>query len=688
MSDVIEINLCYNFNNLDEKPRVHIKDDKIGVIDFETMDLNIKGDQQVYAGGWAVKDDNNINIKMYYLDEFENYDSLDLVKKLFLDILNSKYVKYTFFVHNLANFDYIFILNSLCDSKKDEDFILKPIVKDDGKLVYLKISKEIEYDKDVIVEDILIKKKKKEIRSIILLDSNLFLNNNLRFLCKEFNCMNEKGYFPYKFISKDTLLYRGKPPSFDFFTDLNIQEYYKLFPDGYIYDIKSESLDYLSKDLFSLLDLVLKFNDIIYNNFSLNITSSKTISGLSLNIYLSHFYNRNFNIKMIKGYVESEIRKAYYGGAVILNKKGKLISNDKLGFYYDFNSFYPSMMLKDMPVGNPKLSTSKDLFSYFGFCYAMITPPDDLTNYLIPSRDIFGKVCFPNKPFTGIYFSELLIASLEYGYKIEILGGYKFERGQNVFKEFVIKNYNNRLKAKKNNNTSLQYIYKFILNSLYGRFGMKEIEYRLEIVDKDKAKTLLKTKKISIFNEMKDKYIIKYKSNLNYNIFNFIESGILHDKKDMLASIIKQRGVPSSISIAAAITAYAQMELMKFKNLKDNELFYSDTDSLIMSKELNNDLIHPTELGKLSLEHIIKEGYFISPKFYAFKDINDNIIIRSKGLNKGNITYDDVIKLANGEDLNIKNMLFLKDLKNGTVNIREHNFLIKGLNKNDINYVE
>lgn len=39
-------------------------------------------------------------------------------------------------------------------------------------------------------------------------------------------------------------------------------------------------------------------------------------------------------------------------------------------FVYDVNSQYTNAILEDIPVGNPVLSLSNDLNSYFGFVYA------------------------------------------------------------------------------------------------------------------------------------------------------------------------------------------------------------------------------------------------------------------------------------------------------------------------------
>jgi len=70
---------------------------------------------------------------------------------------------------------------------------------------------------------------------------------------------------------------------------------------------------------------------------------------------------------------------------------------------------------------------------------------------------------------------------------VEVIGGIKFERGVGVFNEFVETIYSKRLEAKLNGNNVLQMVNKLTLNSLYGRMGMKNIENKTVIVNKDKA---------------------------------------------------------------------------------------------------------------------------------------------------------------------------------------------------------
>jgi hypothetical protein len=199
-------------------------------------------------------------------------------------------------------------------------------------------------------------------------------------------------------------------------------------------------------------------------------------------------------------------------------------------------------------VDNPRLSYSTDLDSYFGYCYAKIIPPVGLENYLIHLRDNSGKIYCPSTPFEGIYWSELLKASRDYNYKIEVLGGFKFDKGENIFSSFVNNIYEKRIEAKEKGFNSLQLTYKLILNALYGRFGMKDLENKLEIVNFDDVEMYLRNKNITLYSEMNNKCLIKYNTNISSNILSLLDSAddTNYNKINSLANIIKQRpGCPA-----------------------------------------------------------------------------------------------------------------------------------------------
>jgi hypothetical protein len=103
-----------------------------------------------------------------------------------------------------------------------------------------------------------------------------------------------------------------------------------------------------------------------------------------------------------------------------------------------------------------------------------------------------------------------------------------------------------------------------------------------------------------------------------------------------------------SISIAAAITAYARIHMSQFKNNPDYILYYSDTDSIYVDRPLPDHLIDPKILGKLKLEYICKNAIFISPKVYYLKTADGKIIYKVKGLkHEVELTKNDFESLLN-----------------------------------------
>lgn len=368
--DLVYSEIGYNLDRLRQQPKSFKNDILIGVFYLETYVYKDDGSQKVYCSGFATND----NLNTYYLGDKGCITSNDLIIKMFEDmfdiIINKNLKKYTFYAHNLSSFDAYFLIGIL-DSA---GYQLKPTVKD-NKFISL-----------IIVKSIVVKNKNgKDVKikiSVKLLDSLLLLNKSLRTLAIDFNCKITKGYFPYEFVSAGTLNYIGVTPEIKYFNDISIENYNKINIDNY--NLRNESLKYLERDLKSLLEIMFKFNNIIYDSYSLNITEHKTASSLSLNIYCSNYYKNSFNISIQKGFVEREIRKSFFGGLVYLSNSNSEGNTLFKGYLYDINSMYPFCMLKPMPVGDPVLSNDCNLDNYFGFCYAKITPPADLKVPLIP----------------------------------------------------------------------------------------------------------------------------------------------------------------------------------------------------------------------------------------------------------------------------------------------------------------
>ena len=162
-------------------------------------------------------------------------------------------------------------------------------------------------------------------------------------------------------------------------------------------------------------------------------------------------------------------------------------------------------------------------------------------------------------------------------YNFNINSGYLFETDY-VFTDYVNDLYTIRKSYPKSD--PMNYISKLLMNSLYGRFAMKNIKNNYSFLDKSEFFKLLENSLIEIEN-----YI-----DLNDSLFvNFVDNSQLdNDSK-------------SSISIASAVTAYARSYM--YNIIKDNiqNIYYSDTDSVYIDRELPKDLVDSKELGKFKL---------------------------------------------------------------------------------------
>jgi hypothetical protein len=102
-----------------------------------------------------------------------------------------------------------------------------------------------------------------------------------------------------------------------------------------------------------LYQIILKFNDLIFGLFKINIHKYPTLSSLAFAIFRCVFLTLD-TIPQLSGQVARDIRQGYTGGAVDMYipqpHEGTKI------YCYDVNSLYPSIMLKcGMPTGKPVL---------------------------------------------------------------------------------------------------------------------------------------------------------------------------------------------------------------------------------------------------------------------------------------------------------------------------------------------
>jgi len=133
-----------------------------------------------------------------------------------------------------------------------------------------------------------------------------------------------------------------------------------------------------------------------------------------------------------------------------------------------------------------------------------------------------------------------------------------------------------------------------------------------------------------------------------------------------------------NVAIASAITAYARIVMSQFKNNPKLKLFYTDTDSIhtnLSPNEMNElypGIIDNKSLGKLKVEHIVEKAYYIAPKVYYLKTIDNKIIIKVKGLSN-----TDSLSEKDFQDLLIRNNSIIKSQDKWYKSIEDSTIIIK-----------
>jgi hypothetical protein len=112
---------------------------------------------------------------------------------------------------------------------------------------------------------------------------------------------------------------------------------------------------------------------------------------------------------------------------------------------------------------------------------------------------------------------------------------------------------------------------------------------------------------------------------------------------------------------AAFITAYARIYLYRFmKEIGFDHIYYCDTDSIFSSVKPHDKFLDNNELGKWKIEDKIKEAYFIGKKSYAYKNIDDKIINKCKGVDASKINFNQYKNLTNENNIKVVKNMFYK----------------------------
>ena len=242
-----------------------------------------------------------------------------------------------------------------------------------------------------------------------------------------------------------------------------------------------------------------------------------------------------------------------------------------------------------------------------------------------------------------------------------------------IFKDYVAKMYDLRMEYEKGHPLNL--IAKLLMNSLYGKFGMKLENTIIEMFDtSNKIENDLLQEMIDTFGmyiqdfvKLGDK-LLTLRNTLNNSVkYNEDEEDTYH-------------GSDVNIAIASAVTAGGRMWMSLLKNNPKVNLYYSDTDSGVVDTPLSEDLVGPA-LGQFKLEHIVSKAVFLAPKVYGLVTVEGEEIIKIKGVGS------EVIKNVHLKDL--ENLLiedssrvysqekWIKNYQEGKITIKDVAYTLK-----------
>lgn len=287
-------------------------------------------------------------------------------------------------------------------------------------------------------------------------------------------------------------------------------------------------------------------------------------------------------------------RQYYFGGHVDVYKR---YAENVIA--YDIVSAYGSAMKEfGAPVGFPRL-VSRATEGKAGFYQVLIKN----MNFKIPpfarrlTVNKTEKLYFLNsdQPFNLTSHDLYLLNHYNIDYKV--LNGIEFDHDPEFFAGYIDKWHGRRFEG-----TKLEFISKKFVNGLYGKFGQKYSRLSTKLI-----KDVKKEVEEGTYFYDKDMKLARKQS---YNISWFMQ-----------------------YHIAAWITSGARNLLHYYQLKYQDNLCYSDTDSIFLSddyKICENDLTEKKELGKLDVQGKYDRAYFISPKFYTLIN-KEKTITKLKG---------------------------------------------------------
>jgi hypothetical protein len=351
-----------------------------------------------------------------------------------------------------------------------------------------------------------------------------------------------------------------------------------------------------------------------YGNFRLTRASQ------AFGTYRHRFLGSEIVFHAEESVAEAE-RESYFGGRVEAFKIGDLSGTSWC--YADINSMYPFVMQKELYPVKLVNAVENPSFEYVRRCLqyrCAIAKVDINTDEPVYARYMQGRTCFPVGRFTSHLTTPELKYALDNGHIERVHVLYEYTAGD-LFSRFISHFYDMRLKFQREGDSLYEQFCKFIMNSLYGKFGQ-----RVPIcIDECECDVTELTREV-VYNG--DECITEVHQKL-FGVWK-VFSGEQDTKNTFTA-------------IAGHVTAYGRMLLWHYiQQVGLENVVYCDTDSLIFPDSMRNRLsefISPSELGKLAVEQVTDDLIIHGCKDYRLDGEVKMKGIRSDAVQIGDTTY-------------------------------------------------
>lgn len=335
--------------------------------------------------------------------------------------------------------------------------------------------------------------------------------------------------------------------------------------------------------------------------------SSTTIAGQAMKVLQTTLKDP---VHSLPPKIDEFVRRAYFGGRTEIFKPvflgpGKLTCAD-------VNSLYPTVM-REPPrvdgVGHGYPTKVKCIaYDYkpgdIGFFDAEVEVPDMYVPPLgvVWSVDGGQKFIFPTGRFKGRWSTLELEYAKSVGVKVLRLGrGCLFENGGLIFSDYVNELYKIRENSPRDSVDNV--LSKLLLNSCYGRFGLRLDRTNLVIDDGRRA---------------------------GVSEYCLIGSG---DREIRLMSEAKRLEAFTNVAVSAWVTSAARVFMHRKYMESPESLYYTDTDSIFTTAS------YPDEkgLGGLKREYDCESACFLLPKTYIASHVDgtEKNKVTMKGFSRG-----------------------------------------------------